>query len=207
MDTLERIELLAELRQGVYDVLIGINLLREGLDLPEVGLVAVLDADRAGFLRNERSLIQTVGRAARNVRGRALLYADPETQAITAVIKETARRRRAQAAHNERHGITPTSTVRALLEMPRDQRSDDRELDRRAAKHQQSGRHAVSDAPGQGDLLTFLQSAGFLPAGEVRQKVKAVERAMRRAAADLDFEEAARLREELRDLKRMSLLS
>ena len=207
VDTLERIELLGELRQGVYDVLIGINLLREGLDLPEVGLVAVLDADRAGFLRNERSLIQTVGRAARNVQGRALLYADRETEAIVAVVKETARRRQAQAAHNEEHGITPKSTVRAMLEMPRERRADDRELDPRAAKHRQSGREKDHKAPGQEDLLTFLQSAGFLPAGEMRQKIKAVEREMRRSAANLDFEKAARLREELRELKTLSLMS
>ncbi|MBM65048.1 MAG: excinuclease ABC subunit B [Myxococcales bacterium] len=207
VDTLERIELLAELRQGVYDVLIGINLLREGLDLPEVGLVAVLDADRSGFLRNERSLIQTVGRAARNVNGRALLYAEQETVAIKAVITETHRRRQVQAAHNERHGITPKSTVRELLEMPRDRRSEDRDVDRRVAKHRQSHRAEGASPPGQDDLLTFLQSAGFLPAGEMRQKIKSVERSMRRAAAELDFEEAAKLREELRQLKELSLLS
>ena len=112
VDTLERIELLTELRQGVYDVLIGINLLREGLDLPEVGLVAILDADREGFLRNTLGLIQTVGRAARHLEGRAILYADKMTRSMTEMLEETARRRQVQEAFNVEHGITPQAAQR-----------------------------------------------------------------------------------------------
>src|SRR5690606_5933747 len=107
IDTIERVEILRDLRMGSFDVLIGINLLREGLDLPEVSLVAVLDADKEGFLRSHRSLIQTIGRAARNVEGRAVLYADRITESMKRAIEETDRRRKIQLAHNEEHGITP----------------------------------------------------------------------------------------------------
>src|SRR5277367_6638710 len=112
IDTLERIQIIRDLRLGEYDVLVGVNLLREGLDLPEVSLVAILDADKEGFLRGETSLIQTIGRAARNVEGRVLMYADTYTRAMTAAIEETDRRREIQVAHNERNGITPTSIIK-----------------------------------------------------------------------------------------------
>ena len=117
IDTLERIQIVRDLRLGEYDVLVGVNLLREGLDLPEVSLVAILDADKEGFLRGETSLVQTIGRAARNVNGRVLMYADKETDAMRAAMSETDRRRAIQLAYNEEHGITPATVRKGISEM------------------------------------------------------------------------------------------
>ena len=117
IDTLERIQIIRDLRLGEYDVLVGVNLLREGLDLPEVSLVAILDADKEGFLRGETSLVQTIGRAARNVNGRVLMYADKETEAMRAAMSETDRRREIQLAYNEEHGITPATVRKGISEM------------------------------------------------------------------------------------------
>ena len=117
IDTLERIQIVRDLRLGEYDVLVGVNLLREGLDLPEVSLVAILDADKEGFLRGETSLVQTIGRAARNVNGRVLMYADKETDAMRAAMSETDRRRAIQLAYNEEHGITPETVRKGISEM------------------------------------------------------------------------------------------
>ena len=119
IDTLERIQIIRDLRLGEYDVLVGVNLLREGLDLPEVSLVAILDADKEGFLRGETSLVQTIGRAARNVNGRVLMYADKETDAMRAAMRETDRRRAIQLAYNEEHGITPATVRKGISEMSR----------------------------------------------------------------------------------------
>ncbi len=169
--TLERQKLVRELRMGAYDVLVGINLLREGLDLPEVGLVAVLDADKEGFLRSETSLIQTIGRAARNVDGRVILYADRMTDSLMKAISETNRRRAIQEAYNEANGITPTSvksTVHALLE-----------ITDRVAK----------DLP---DSMSDEEKQEF---------IKELEDQMLSAANDLDFEKAAKLRDQLFELK------
>ena len=182
IDTLERVEILRDLRRGEFDVLIGINLLREGLDLPEVSLVAILDADKEGFLRSAGALIQTSGRAARNVNGRVLMYADEETGSMRAAIAETDRRRRVQEAYNVEHGITPTSIVKDI----------DRVLSS-VYERDYLGVPAPEPAP------------GFRTQAELDAHVAALERQMREAAANLDFERAATLRDRAKALKRREL--
>jgi excinuclease ABC subunit B len=182
IDTLERVEILRDLRRGEFDVLIGINLLREGLDLPEVSLVAILDADKEGFLRSAGSLIQTSGRAARNVNGRVLMYADEMTASMRAAIAETDRRRGAQEAYNAKHGITPTSIVK--------------DIDRVLSSVYERDYLAVP-AP--------EPAPGFRTQAELDAHVAALERQMRDAAANLDFERAAILRDRAKALKRREL--
>jgi excinuclease ABC subunit B len=182
IETLERVEILRDLRRGEFDVLIGINLLREGLDLPEVSLVAILDADKEGFLRSAGSLIQTSGRAARNVNGRVLMYADRETDSMRAAIAETDRRREAQVAYNSEHGITPASIVKQIDEVL----SSVYERDYMAVP-------APEPAP------------GFRTQAELDAHVAGLERQMREAAANLDFERAADLRDRAKSLKRREL--
>ncbi len=181
VDTLERIQIIRELRLGEFDVLVGVNLLREGLDLPEVSLVAILDADKEGFLRGETSLIQTIGRAARNIEGKVLMYADKETAAMRAALGETDRRREIQRAYNVEHGITPETIVKGIS-----------------------------------DIAEFMQSEAKVPRGQRRRKVRdhemsaeemqklivELEEEMLAAADDLRFEYAAKLRDEIRDLRR-----
>jgi excinuclease ABC subunit B len=181
IDAIERMEIVRGLRLGEFDVLVGINLLREGLDLPEVSLVAVLDADQEGFLRSDRSLIQTVGRAARHVSGRAIFYADRVTGSMQRAIDETARRRTLQRAHNEEHGITARSVVKSVDQVRFITRVADARTDReeRAARRTGAGVGAEDRAV----LITRL------------------EREMQEAAAALDFETAARLRDELFEIK------
>ena len=177
VDTLERMEIIRDLRLGVFDVLVGINLLREGLDIPEVSLVAILDADKEGFLRTETSLIQTIGRAARNVDGRVIMYADRISAAMDVAIKETERRRAIQDAYNKAHGITPESvkkSVRAVIE---------------ATKVAED----VSDYVGKSPLE--------LTKKELTEYVKKLEKEMKQAAADLQFERAAQLRDQLFEYK------
>ncbi len=184
IDTVERVEIIQDLRKGVFDVLVGINLLREGLDMPEVSLVAVLDADKEGFLRSTVSLIQTIGRAARNVHGKAILYADTVTEAMRRAIEETERRRAKQLAYNQKHGITPKSAVRALddiLEVPVPGGGT-----RKARK--------VADEAGEYDAL--LRSPR-----EAARLIKQLEERMYRHARELEFEEAARLRDEIAAIK------
>ena len=176
VDTLDRIDILRELRQGLFDVLVGINLLREGLDLPEVSLVAVLDADKEGFLRSGTSLIQTIGRAARNVRGRVLLYADVMTDSIRHAVDETNRRRAIQIAYNEEHGITPQTIERAITDISHALRG--------TAPQEVRERQAPST---KRELMTLLQR---------------LEKEMLQAAEKLEFELAASLRDEIRELKK-----
>jgi excinuclease ABC subunit B len=185
IDTLERIQIIRDLRLGEYDVLVGVNLLREGLDLPEVGLVAILDADKEGFLRGETSLIQTIGRAARNVRGRVIMYADKETAAMRAAISETDRRRAIQVAYNEEHGITPASIVKGV--------SDIAEFLQSESKVPKKGRRTRTHGKKKGEVMTF---------DELEQTIVELEEEMAAAAEDLRFEYAARLRDEIRDLQR-----
>ncbi len=185
IDAVERIEILRDLRLGHFDVLVGINLLREGLDLPEVSLVAILDADKEGFLRSETSLIQTIGRAARNVRGKVIMYADRMTGSIKRAVDETNRRRRKQIEYNKAHGIDPQTVrkqVRDILEMVR-------------------GPEASAEAAAQERALR-IEEAVKLPESEVFRILSSLEEEMREAASDLRFEEAARIRDEIRELKR-----
>jgi excinuclease ABC subunit B len=184
IDTIERMEILRDLRLGRFDVLVGINLLREGLDLPEVSLVAILDADKEGFLRDERSLIQTVGRAARNADGRAIMYADRLTGSMQRSIDETNRRREAQRQYNEEHGITPRTIVKSVEEMMLSTRVADARLDRRPVAD-----HVAEARPSYAEEVNLEEWS------------KILEQEMRDASAALDFERAARLRDQLLEVK------
>jgi excinuclease ABC subunit B len=181
VDTLERIQIIRQLRLGEYDVLVGVNLLREGLDLPEVSLVAILDADKEGFLRGETSLIQTIGRAARNVAGKVLMYADKETAAMRAALSETERRRAIQRTYNEEHGITPETIVKGI--------SDIAEFLQADSKVPRSRRRR-------------LRAEGSMPPAEIERTIVELEEEMLAAAEELRFEYAAKLRDEIRELKR-----
>jgi len=179
--TVERTEIIRDLRLGAFDVLVGINLLREGLDMPEVSLVAILDADKEGFLRSERSLIQTIGRAARHVNGTALLYADDVTGSMQRAIEETNRRRERQVAHNSEHGIEPATIVKQVADIME-----------AAYPVPGRGRRRVAEVPGPYEALS---------PEELLRKAQQLEKKMLRHARDLEFEEAARLRDEIRRLR------
>jgi len=181
--TIERIEILTDFRKGVFDVLVGVNLLREGLDLPEVELVAILDADKEGFLRSETSLIQTIGRAARNVGGQVILYGDKVTRSMKGALGEMARRRVKQAAYNAEHGITPKTVVKAIQDLEEFQSEAKRE-----------GLKLVQRA---------AQSRPLTPRS-VPHLLSALERQMKEAADNLDFELAALLRDQIFELREMA---
>ena len=178
VDTVERVEIIRDLRLGVFDVLVGINLLREGLDIPEVSLVAILDADKEGFLRAERSLIQTIGRAARNLNGRAILYADKITESMRKAIGETERRRAKQITFNEAHGITPRSVKKQVKEL----------ID-----------GVVSDKTAKDDLSHARAAAEVetLSEKDLGKRIKLLEKQMLEHARNLEFEKAARVRDQL----------
>ncbi len=187
VDTLERIQIIRDLRRGEFDVLVGINLLREGLDIPEVSLVGILDADKEGFLRSERSLIQTIGRASRNVRGKVLLYADKETASIRDAVGETRRRRTVQEAYNIEHSITPRSASRTIMQM-----------------------QIADPMPKKGQRTTASQFAGLDlkkidNLDTLRSAIDKLRTEMRQAAADLEFERAAQLRDKARELEQLEL--
>ncbi|HRA49360.1 MAG TPA: helicase-related protein, partial [Thermomicrobiales bacterium] len=187
IDTFERVEILRDLRLGVYDVVVGINLLREGLDLPEVSLVAILDADKEGYLRSTGSLIQTIGRAARHVDGQVILYADTVTKSMRNAIDETYRRREIQMAYNTEHGIEPRGIVKEIRDL----------TDRvRAAAEEQTQYEAGKNAAKAGVIAE-------LPKDEVLRIVKDLESQMKTAARDLEFEKAALLRDQVVELRRM----
>jgi excinuclease ABC subunit B len=185
IDTLERIQIIRDLRLGEYDVLVGVNLLREGLDLPEVSLVAILDADKEGFLRGETSLIQTIGRAARNIEGTVLMYADRETKAMQAAISETDRRREIQLAYNEEHGITAATIVKGISDIAEFLQADSK-VPRGSRRRAKERRAQTKD----------------MPTHELERMVVELEEEMSVAAEDLRFEYAAQLRDELRELRR-----
>lgn len=188
IDTLERIEIIRDLRLGAFDVLVGINLLREGLDIPECGFVAILDADKEGFLRSETSLIQTIGRAARNVDGKVILYADNITGSMKRAMEETSRRREKQMAYNEEHGITPESVKARISDI----------LD--SVYERDHVRADISGTSGKG-----FADGGHMVGNNLQAHLNALEKSMRDAAADLDFEKAARLRDEIKRLKAAEL--
>lgn len=188
IDTLERIEIIRDLRLGAFDVLVGINLLREGLDIPECGFVAILDADKEGFLRSETSLVQTIGRAARNVDGKVILYADNITGSMQRAMDETTRRREKQMAYNTEHGITPESVKAKISDI----------LD--SVYERDHVRADISGASGKG-----FADGGNLVGNNLQTHLNALEKSMRDAAADLDFEKAARLRDEIKRLKAVEL--
>ena len=183
--TVERTEIIRDLRLGVFDVLVGINLLREGLDMPEVSLVAILDADKEGFLRSERSLIQTIGRAARNLNGTALLYADEITGSMKRAIEETSRRREKQVAFNETHGIKPATIVKQVADIM----------------------EAAYPVPGRGRRRVAEAESSYesMSSDELLRKAQRLEKKMLQHARDLEFEEAARLRDEIRKMRESAL--
>jgi excinuclease ABC subunit B len=201
VDTLQRVQLLRELRTGEFDVLVGINLLREGLDLPEVSLVAILDADKEGFLRSEKSLIQTIGRAARNVSGEVHMYADSITDSMTAAIDETNRRREKQAAYNLANGIDPQPIRKKIADITDMLAREDADTDNLLGGRQRRGRAPVPSLGARETTAQARRLAG-LPAGDLADLVQELTKQMHTAAADLQFELAARLRDEIADLKR-----
>jgi excinuclease ABC subunit B len=173
--TFERMEIIRELREGVFDVLIGINLLREGLDIPEVALVAILDADKEGFLRSTRSLIQTIGRASRNVNGRVILFADKQTDSIRATLTETNRRREHQQRFNAKNGITPTTIVKRIANM--------------------------RDSIWERDHVEVPSAQQRIPIHEIPELIEGLKREMRESAKALEFERAAELRDQIEELE------
>ena len=179
VDTLERVEILRDLRGGVYDVVVGINLLREGLDLPEVSLVAILDADKAGFLRSESALIQTIGRAARHLEGHVVMYADRTTPAMAAAMDETNRRRAKQEIYNQQHGIQPQQIVKDIQDITDRLRSLD-----------------ADDKP-----AAAAANLSTLPTDELQRMIAELENEMKKAAQALEFEKAAALRDQIFDLR------
>jgi len=190
--TLERVELIRDLRQRHYDVLIGINLLREGLDIPEVSLVAVLDADKEGFLRSERSLVQTCGRAARNAEGTVILYADKVTPSMQYTINETNRRRAIQEAYNQAHGITPKTVISEIK-------------DAMAQHLKASGWISAEDAAGRFAPVTAEPTILYHSVAEIQREISGLEKKMQEAARQLAFEEAAGYRDRIKELKMMEL--
>jgi len=178
--TLERVALIRDLRRGIYDVLVGVNLLREGLDIPEVSLVAILDADKEGFLRSERSLIQTSGRAARNVNGHVIMYADVMTKSIQRCLDETKRRRSIQERYNEAHGITPETITKAISD--------------------------ILTSVYEADYVTVSVAEAVeapLSEEEILQSIEELSREMKEASKKLEFERAAKLRDRIRELKNL----
>jgi excinuclease ABC subunit B len=203
IETVERSEIIRDLRLGVFDVLVGINLLREGLDMPEVALVAVLDADKEGFLRSANSLIQTIGRAARNVNGRAILYADRITGSMQRAIDETDRRRRKQVAFNTEHGIVPRGIVKQVVDVMEGARSEGFAAALSGRGTGKASRASGGTRPGASRASSAAEKDVLaLRPEQALRRMKQLETEMFRHARNLEFEEAARLRDEIEKLKR-----
>src|SRR5690606_38851945 len=193
VDTVERVEIIRDLRLGKFDVLVGINLLREGLDMPEVSLVAILDADKEGFLRSAGSLIQTIGRAARNLRGSAILYADRITRSMQVAIDETNRRREKQEEYNAEHGIVPRQVVRQIMDVMEGARAEP-----------EGGKGRTGRGKARQVAEPVADYTGMDPV-KAAARLQEMEQRMYQHARDLEFEDAARLRDEIRKLKEASL--
>ncbi|MBP6658818.1 MAG: UvrB/UvrC motif-containing protein, partial [Bacteroidia bacterium] len=191
VDTLERVEILRDLRLGNFDVLIGINLLREGLDLPEVSLVAILDADKEGFLRSNRSLTQTAGRAARNVNGKVIFYADKMTESMQKTIDETNRRREIQHKYNQEHGLVPVQINRTMESIIGQTKVADKKIAEAKAYIESEQKNLAADP-----LLQYLSK------DEIKKMISLTKKEMEKAAKELDFVEAARLRDEMFELEK-----
>ena len=202
VDTLQRVQLLRELRMGEFDVLVGINLLREGLDLPEVSLVSILDADKEGFLRSEKSLIQTIGRAARHVSGQVHMYADSITDSMAAAIDETNRRRAKQAAYNEANGIDPQPIRKKIADITDMLAREDADTDDLFGGRQRGRGRAPYPMLGAKDIGSHARHLAGMPAGDLADLVQDLTKQMHAAAAELQFEVAARLRDEISELKK-----
>jgi excinuclease ABC subunit B len=205
VDTLRRVELLRELRLGQYDVLVGINLLREGLDLPEVSLVAILDADKEGFLRSGTSLIQTIGRAARNVSGQVIMYADRVTDSMEKAIDETNRRRAKQVAYNTERGIDPQPLRKKIADITDMLAREDENTEALLATWQHldsKGKKAPVPGLSRKDAGKHARELAGLPSSDLADLVQQLTDQMHAAAAELQFEMAARLRDEIAELKK-----
>jgi excinuclease ABC subunit B len=186
IQTLERVEILRDLRLGIYDVVVGINLLREGLDLPEVSLVAILDADKEGFLRSKQALIQTIGRAARHINGKVLMYADKITDSMQFAIDETNRRRAKQQKYNEEHGIEPRSIIKQIRDLTEEV----------ATAREEAGKERVL-----AERKAVYNITGDMPVHEIEHLIAELEKQMKAAAAELEFEKAALLRDQIAELR------
>jgi excinuclease ABC subunit B len=195
IDTVERVEIIRDLRLGEFDVLVGINLLREGLDMPEVALVAILDADKEGFLRSDRSLIQTIGRAARNLNGRAILYADKMTGSMRRAMDETERRRNKQLAHNEAHGIQPVGITKSVQDIMEGAR-------RMSTKRNAKGERKVAEV-----RAAYAQDMASLTPAALSRKIKQLESEMMQHAKNLEFEKAAAVRDQITEYKQYAFMA
>ena len=198
IETVERVEIIRDLRLGKFDVLVGINLLREGLDMPEVSLVAILDADKEGFLRSAGSLIQTIGRAARNLRGKAILYADRITGSMQRAIDETDRRRAKQVEYNLEHGITPKGVSKKITDIMEGARAEAG----RGGKRDRWGRVSAEDRRAAEESAEYRS----LSPEQIGARIKKLEAQMYKHAQDLEFEEAARARDEIHRLREQGLI-
>lgn len=203
--TLDRVDIIRDLREGKIDVLVGINLLREGLDIPEVSLVAILDADKEGFLRNRRSLIQTMGRAARNAQGEVIMYADSVTDSMRLAMDETMRRRQLQEAYNQEHGIVPQTIKKSITDVASFISDADRTLEGKTRDRHGTGSHgafeSLSDTDAAADARKVAVELAKLPSDEVREVMDALEEEMAAASESMDYESAARIRDQLVELK------